>query len=51
MRAVSNTSPVSSLASIGRLSLLKSQFSDIWIPTAVSNELTLHPDPVALASN
>jgi len=50
MRAVSDTSPISALASIGRLSLLKSQFSEIWIPTAVSDELRLHPDPAALLS-
>lgn len=49
MRAVSNTSPISALAQIGRLSLLKSQFSEILIPTAVSDELKLHPDPAAAA--
>jgi predicted nucleic acid-binding protein len=49
MLAVSNTSPISNLASIGRLELLKSQFSEIWIPDAVSEELTDHPDPVAQA--
>jgi predicted nucleic acid-binding protein len=47
MLAVSNTSPVSNLASIGRLELLKSQFSPVWIPDAVANELTAHPDPAA----
>ena len=47
MLAVSNTSPISNLASIGRLSLMRSQFSELWIPTAVLDELTLHPDPVA----
>lgn len=47
MLAVSNTSPISNLASIGRLELLKSQFSTIWIPDAVANELAAHPDPVA----
>jgi uncharacterized protein len=50
MRAVSNTSPLSNLASIGRLPLLKSQFSEIWIPPAVVRELEAHPDPVALAA-
>ena len=50
MRAVSNTSPLSSLAVIGRLSLLRSQFSEIWIPTAASQELDAHPDPAALAA-
>jgi uncharacterized protein len=47
MRAVSNTSPISNLASIGRLELLKSQFSALWIPDAVLEELTAHPDPAA----
>src|SRR5215472_7669018 len=50
MRAVSNTSPLSSLAVIRRLSLLRSQFSEIWIPTAVSQELDAHPDPAASAA-
>ena len=50
MRAVSNTSPISNLASIGRLRLLQSQFSEIWIPAAVSQELDAHPDPVALTA-
>jgi predicted nucleic acid-binding protein len=50
MLAVSDTFTISALASIGRLSLLKSQFSNIWIPTAVSEELKLHPDAVARAS-
>lgn len=45
MRAVSNTSPISNLASIGRLELLKSQFSGIRIPDAVAKELMAHPDP------
>jgi uncharacterized protein len=47
MLAVSNTSPISNLASIGRLSLLKSQFSEICIPDAVSAELLNHPDSIA----
>lgn len=50
MRAVSNTSPISSLAIIGRLELLKSQFSEVWISAAVSQELNAHPDPLALAA-
>ena len=50
MRAVSNTSPLSNLASIGRLSLLKSQLSEIWIPPAVLLEPEAHPDPIALAT-
>jgi uncharacterized protein len=47
MLAVSNTSPISNLASIGRLELLKSQFSALWVPAAVAGELIAHPDPVA----
>jgi hypothetical protein len=50
MRAVSNTSPLSNLAVIGRLELLKSQFSEIWIPAFVLKELSAHPDPAALAA-
>ena len=46
MLAVSNTSPVSNLASIGRLELLKSQFSTVWIPDGVASELAAHPDPI-----
>jgi hypothetical protein len=47
MLAVSNTSPISNLASIGRLELLKSQFSELWMPDAVAEELAAHPDPIA----
>lgn len=47
MRAVSNTSPISGLALIGRLSLLPPQFSELWIPTAVFEELAAHPDHAA----
>ena len=50
MPAVSNTSPISNLAFIGRLDLLKSQFADLWIPQAVARELKAHPDHVALAA-
>ncbi len=46
MPAVSNTSPISNLASIGRLELLKSQFSTIFIPEGVAVELAAHPNPV-----
>jgi predicted nucleic acid-binding protein len=45
MLAVSDTSPISNLASIGRLELLKSQFSTVWVPNAVATELLAHPDP------
>ncbi len=47
MPAVSNTSPISNLASIGRLELLKSQFSTVFIPEGVAAELAAHPDPLA----
>jgi uncharacterized protein len=50
MLAVSNTSPVSNLASIGRLELLKSQFSEVLIPSAVAQELAAHPDPTTIAA-
>ena len=50
MPAVSNTSPISNLAFIGRLDLLKSQFGELWIPPAVAKELKAHPNPVALAA-
>jgi len=48
--AVSNTSPISNLAFIGRLDLLRLQFHELWIPPAVAAELKAHPDPVALAA-
>lgn len=47
MRAVSNTSPLSALTLIGRLGLLELQFSELWIPPAVSEELDAHPHDVA----
>lgn len=50
MLAVSNTSPISNLAFIGRLDLLKLQFETLWIPPEVERELALHPDPDALAA-
>jgi hypothetical protein len=50
MIAVSNTSPISNLAYIGRLDLLRTQFSDFRIPPAVAQELNAHPNPVALAA-
>ena len=50
MLAFSNTSPISNLAIIGRLDLLKCQFPLLWIPGAVAGELALHPDPVARAA-
>ena len=50
MLAVSNTSPISNLAFIGHLNLLKLQFGTLWIPDAVAAELAVHPNPVALAA-
>jgi predicted nucleic acid-binding protein len=47
MLAVCNTSPISNLASIGRLDLLPAQFAQVWIPRAVANELSAHPDSAA----
>jgi len=46
MRVVSNTSPVSSLAIIGRLDLLKQRYGRVSIPSAVARELSAlsHPD-------
>jgi predicted nucleic acid-binding protein len=44
MLAVSNTSPISNLACIGRLDLLRAQFGEIWIPRAVEAELAAVPD-------
>ncbi len=50
MAAVSNTSAISNLAIVGRLSLLRSQFKEVFIPEAVRAELERMPDPVAKAS-
>jgi predicted nucleic acid-binding protein len=44
MPAVSNTSPISNLAYIGRLDLLREQFRVLWIPLAVRAELAAIPD-------
>jgi len=40
MIIVSNTSPISNLAKIGRLNLMQNIYGKIVIPTAVYNELT-----------
>jgi hypothetical protein len=48
MVVASDTSPISNLAVIGRLSLLRSQFSEIWIPGAVQSELHQLSDPAAV---
>lgn len=47
MRAVSKTSPLSNLAYLDRLELLKLQVDESWIPTAVKEELQTHPYPMA----
>ena len=47
MPAVSNTSPISNLAWIGRLNLLREQFQEVWIPKAVETELQNLPDAAA----
>jgi predicted nucleic acid-binding protein len=39
MPTVSDTSPISNLAWIGRLNLVREQFHEIWIPQAVVREL------------
>jgi predicted nucleic acid-binding protein len=45
MPAVSNTSPISNLALIGRLDLLREQFGKILIPRAVERELQALSNP------
>jgi uncharacterized protein len=45
MPAVSNTSPISNLAWIGRLNLLHRQFRQVWIPKSVETELQSIPAP------
>lgn len=47
MLAVSDTSPISNLAFIGRLQLLRAEVPTLWIPTAVERELKQHPDAKA----
>ncbi len=50
MLVASDTSPISNLAIIGRLALLRSQFEVIWIPEAVEAELRAVPIPPAAVS-
>lgn len=50
MPAVSDTSPISALAIIGRLGLLRQQFGDVWIPEGVRGELERIADPAARKS-
>ena len=47
MRVVSNTSPVSNLAIIGRLDLLKRRYGTVRIPPAVAVELSALSHPAA----
>lgn len=49
MRAVSNTSPISNLAIIGRLDLLKRRYGSVRIPPAVATELSALSHPEAKA--
>ncbi len=49
MLVVSNTSPLSNLAIIGRLDLLREQLGELHIPPAVRAELDRHPDSEAKA--
>jgi hypothetical protein len=44
MPVVSNTSPVLNVAIVGRLSLLRERFGEIWIPAAVLEELRVEED-------
>jgi len=49
MRVVSDTSPLSCLASLDRLDLIERQFRrSVIVPHAVEQELLRHPDPRAL---
>ena len=50
MVAASDTSPISNLALIGRLELLRVQFREVWIPGAVKRELDRLPSPEGRAS-
>ncbi len=50
MVVVSDTSPISNLALIDRLDLLRIQFDQVWIPDAVKSELDHVPDRDAKAS-
>jgi len=50
MLAVSNTSPLSNLAIIGRLELVREQLGVVVIPPAVEAELGRNPSPEARAA-
>ena|SRR5438132_12512 len=47
MRVVSNTSPISNLAIIDRLELLRARYGTLLIPTAVESELSALSHPLA----
>ncbi len=49
MRVVSNTSPLSNLAIIGRLDLLKQRYGTVRIPPAVARELSALSHPAGQA--
>jgi len=49
MLVVSDTSPLSNLAIIGRLALLREQFVEVWMPPAVARELAALVAPSAQA--
>ena len=49
MVVVSDTSPLSNLAIIGRLALLREQFVEVWLPPAVARELAALKSPSAQA--
>ena len=50
MLVASDTSPISNLAIVGRLKLLRTQFEEIWIPGAAESELQGLPHASALAN-
>src|ERR1039458_4755820 len=50
MVVVSNTSPLSNLAIIGRLDLLREQLGSVTIPPGVRIELSRHPHPAAISA-
>lgn len=47
MLVASDTSPISNLAIIGRLDLLRKQFYEVWIPSAVKSEVERLSRPAA----
>ena len=50
MRVVSNTSPLSNLAIIGQLGLVREQLGNLLIPPAVHAELLRNPHPKACSA-